>query len=189
MLAKPSPMIRNALNYKYMSSKSLRKAEPPAKDRSKHIPAWQFEHAAWVARQPTKPTKREQIEKAEELAQKTITDYAFRKFTSQELYIKTLLKYQLDHVVRVKDTIMRRLDKYADRFDWAVDEAREMGDYKTVGQLAIKPIESMVWNKHQQEPGRVAVNIQISEARIAGMDVDVPEVEFEEITEDAEEDY
>ena len=172
-----------------MPSKDLRKVEAPAQIPLKHIPTWQFEHAAWVARQPVKPTKREQIDKAEELAQKKITDYAFRKFTNQELYIKTLLKYQMDSILRVKDTIKRRMDKYADRFDWAVEEAHSMGDYKTVGQLAVKPIEAMVWNKQQQQTGQTAVTINISQARIESLDADIPTVEYEELVDDDEEDY
>ena len=172
-----------------MPSKDLRKVEAPAQIYSKRLPPWQFEHAAWVARQPIKPTKRVQIDKAEELAQKKITDYAFRKFTNQEEYIKTLLKYQMNSIMRVKDTIKRRMDKYADRFDWAVDEAHSMGDYKTVGQLAVKPIEAMVWNKQQQQTGQASVTINISQARIEGLDADIPQVEYEEIVDEEEEDY
>lgn len=172
-----------------MPSKDLRKVEAPAQIPSKRLPPWQFEHAAWVARQPVKPTKRVQIDKAEELAQRKITDYAFRKFTNQELYIKTLLKYEMDCVLRVKDTIRRRMDKYADQFDWAVDTAEEMGDYKTVGALAVKPIEAMVWNKQKEQVGQTAVTINISQARIENLDADIPTVEYEELVDDEPEDY
>lgn len=172
-----------------MPSKDLRKVEAPAQIPSKRLPPWQFEHAAWVARQPIKPTKRVQIEKAEELAQIGITDYGFRKFTAQPEYIKTLLKYQLSHVDRVRDTIARHLDGYLDKFDDAVDRAHELGDYKTVGQLAVKPIEAMVWNKQKEQVGQTAVTINISQARLEGMDADIPTVEYEEITEPDEEDY
>lgn len=167
-----------------------RKANSPTGGSHEPIPSWQLEHAAWVARQPEKPTKAQQIDKAEELAQKTITDWAFRKFTKQEEYIKALLKYQLSQIERVKDTLLRRLDKYAERFDWAVDEAKEMGDYRTVGQLAMKPLENTVWKNKDDKPQTASVTINISEARLSGLEADIPEVEVEEITDgEGEEDY
>jgi hypothetical protein len=150
-------------------------------------PDWTYEFAAWLARQPVKPTKAMQIEWIQEFTQKGFTDYRLRQLHKNPEFMHALLKYELSHIERAKDMVLRKLDKYVERFDWAVDTAYQEGDYKTVGQLAPKPLEQTIWKRKDENQAATSVTINISEARLSGIDTDAPVVEFEEIIDDSEE--
>lgn len=167
------------------------KAIVPASKPEKRLPAWTYEFAAWLASKPVKPTKAEQISWIEEFTQKGFTDYRLRQLHKNPEFERTLLKYELNHVERVKSKLLRKLDKFEERFDWAVDTAFEEGDYRTVGKLAAMPLENTVFQRKQAEGDRSpTVNITISEARITSLDAEVPTVEYEELDDgETEEDY
>jgi len=163
----------------------------PATRPEKRLPTWTYEFAAWLARQPTKPTKAEQIEYIQSLTQKGFTDYRLRQLHKNPEFQHALLTYTYNHLKRAEELVLRKLDKYVERLDWAIDTAYSEGDYKTVGQLAPKPLENTIWkSKKEQGQGDTKVTINISQARLTGLDSEIPEVEVEEITEDEqEEDY
>ena len=164
----------------------LRRPPRPRDSRNSYIlPQWQCELAEWLSLQDPEPTNAEQVEKAAELAQKRITLYGLRKVKKKPEWIEYYDKCCFHRLARFKDKIEKKLFQYVDKFDWALDQAQEMGDYREVARNALRPVENTVWAKKTDSEGSsAAVTINISEARMSALDVDLPQVEVEELPED-----
>jgi hypothetical protein len=164
------------------------KAVVPASEPDKRLPQWTYEFAAWLASKPVRPSRQAQIEWIQEFTQRGFNDYRLRKITKQPEFQKALLEYELSHVKRAERLILSKLDKYIKQHEWAVDTAQEDGDYAVTGRLTGDIIGRTVFQKKQEQAQAASVIISISEARITGLDSDVPEIEYEEITDADEED-
>jgi hypothetical protein len=160
----------------------------PAKRPPKQLPPWAYEFAAWYARQPVKPTRAEQIEQVKMLSQRGFTIYRLRKLHANPEFQHALLTYTYNHLKRAEELVLRKLDKYVENVDWAIETAREEGDHIDTYKMSMGVLENTLWKKKEKESaGEAKVTINISQARLEGLDADIPEVEVEEITDGGEE--
>lgn len=168
-----------------LKDKMLREAGDPTIDHpdKRLLPVWQYAFAEWFSRQDS-PKVKEQCEMASSLAQKKITPHALRKFTAQPQYREYLAKMSYDHLKRLRAKINQRLDGYLAHVDNAVDMAKEVGDYKAEGSMAWAVIKDVAFKDKNQDGIGAVVSIQISQARLEGMDADIPEIEYEVIEDD-----
>jgi hypothetical protein len=162
---------------------NLRSPERPRNARHSYIlPKWQCEFAEWLSLQDPEPTNAEQVDYATSLAQKRITLYGLRKLKKKPEWVDYYDKCVFHRLARFKDKIEKKLFQYVEKFDWAMEAAKEAGDYREVARNVLRPVENTVWAKKDGQGGSdPTVTINISEARLSGLEADLPEVEAEEI--------
>ena len=173
-----------------MAPTKLQRAWTPARLAAKPLLPWQREFAAWLASQSRMPSRPIQREQCCVLAGQRVSVHALKMLRARPDFEILYKDYQINHIRRVKERLERKLDKYERAHEWALTKAQEADDYKTVGAMAGKVLEKSLWNEAgRDDAAKVAVTINLTGSRIANLDSDIPEVEFEEITEDEEEGY
>lgn len=158
--------------------------QPPFKGpKQRRLRSWEYEFIDWFALQIGKPSSEEQIDKASELAEKSV-GYTYilnlRKLKAFEDYYRDMLA---GHMKRAKAKFSKDMPRYAEIHKEAMEMAFAAEDYKAVPAFTVPALDRF-YPKREDVAAKTEISISLTTARQDMIDEEIPEVDFEVVEEE-----
>jgi hypothetical protein len=138
---------------------------------------WQYAFAEWLAHQvDRRPKVAEQIEKAEELAQHTVTASALRRLKDRRAFRDYFGKLHAGALQRARAKLEARYEKFIDAHVDGLEMAYNEGDYHAIPKYTV-PVIDRIAPKRDAAPVQQAVVVHVTTEQAAKIEAD--EAEFE----------
>lgn len=152
----------------------------PILNRGKPMLPWHYEFAYWLATLADPPSIEEQIAKAEELAQYTVTEKKLDALKHRKVFREYYAKLVSDVLTQARALLEKDYPNYVQAHADALREAIKLGDYKAVPAFTT-PILDRVAPKKEDARAVAAVRIELAPQQQRIIDAEVIEVEVEEL--------
>ena len=145
---------------------------------------WEIEFVEWLAHQEKRPKIADQVDKCEELTQKSYSAHRLRGLKARLAFREFFAEMQMDTLKRARKKVERRTPEYVDGHYEGFKMARDHGDYRALTQYTV-PILDRVWPKKEETAAIAAVKIELTTKQTELIEAEIPEIEVTVIDDDA----
>ena len=147
---------------------------------------WMKSYARWLSERPEAHAMDRRRAHASQCSKTKLTNKAVRALEARDDFQSYYREIREGGIRAARHKLETSLPEVMDTLEWAVSEARKIGDYKTVLSHADRIYDRVFPKKAEDTRPLAAVQIVISAERANYLDQPLPEVTVEEVTVDHE---
>jgi len=150
----------------YQRRQAREAASPPAASPEEPLLPWQFAFAEWLANQDHRQPVAEQVAKAEELAQRSVSAASLRALRRRKQFREFYERLRKDALSKARAMLERRYPKFVQAHEDGLDAALDAGDYRAVPSFTV-PVLDRVAPKRDIAQANAVVTIHLTEKQQA----------------------